>query len=139
MKHTDEKNSRKQQKQQGQCSGGKRSRKDKGKAGEKQACEYLLESGYMLLAVNYFSAKGELDIVALDAEVNELVGIEVKNWTRYDDSELQRVITPLKKKRMMYTMGSYLTQNSVTSFSYIRFDVILLHENSVHHYKDVFW
>jgi len=135
MKHTDR---REKENKQGQISGKKRSRKDKGKAGEKTACEFLLDCGYILLAVNYFSSKGELDIVALDAEEDELVGIEVKNWTRYDDSELQRVLTPLKKKRMMFTMGSFIAQNCSTSFSYIRFDVILLQGSSVHHYKDVF-
>ncbi|MCF7945811.1 MAG: YraN family protein [Spirochaetia bacterium] len=109
--------------------------KEIGFEGEEKARDYLKNLGYCILEKNYYSKQGELDIIASDD--NTLIGFEVKNWSYYSEEELYRVITPLKKKRMMQTMMNFLAVTEKAAYSYIRFDVIFINGSSIIHYKDI--
>ncbi|MCF7943949.1 MAG: YraN family protein [Spirochaetia bacterium] len=109
--------------------------KEIGYEGEEKARDYLKNLGYCILENNYYSQQGELDIIASDN--NTLIGCEVKNWSYYSEEELYRVITPLKKKRMMQTMMNFLADTESFGYSNIRFDVIFISGSSIKHYKDI--
>lgn len=53
-----------------------------GKIGEKLAAEYLEKHGYEIITTNFYTKRGEIDIIA--RKDNEIVFVEVK--TRSSDS-----------------------------------------------------
>ena len=64
--------------------------KDLGRQGEDMAVKYLLDEGFKIIARNYVSGRGEIDIIAEDQKDNYLVFLEVK--TRYSlNSELRNI------------------------------------------------
>ena len=52
-----------------------------GKFGENNVAKYLEENNYEVINRNYRCRYGEIDIIAIDKETNELVFIEVKART----------------------------------------------------------
>ncbi|MDX9802372.1 MAG: YraN family protein [Spirochaetia bacterium] len=100
-------------------------RYEKGKSGEDKACKYLEKKGYTVIARNYRSKKGEIDIVAKDGSF--LVFVEVKSWGSVPFSEAGFSIGRLKKSRMIKTVKQYLFENqkSVSGLD-IRFDLIFI-------------
>ncbi len=100
-------------------------RYDKGKSGENKACKYLEDKGYTVVARNYRSKKGEIDIVAREGGC--LVFVEVKSWGIVPFSETGFSIGRVKKSRLIKTVKQYLYENqkSVSELD-IRFDLIFL-------------
>jgi putative endonuclease len=73
-----------------------------GKAGEEKACQFLKAKGLRILARNFHSRFGELDIVAQSAEAVHFV--EVKS-TKHDDAIAR--ITPQKLQKLYRTIEYY--------------------------------
>jgi putative endonuclease len=72
-----------------------------GKAGEDAAVKLLQTRGYKIIARNFRSKVGELDIIAIDG--NTLVFVEVKTrWSR-DYGYPEEAITPKKLQSIMKT------------------------------------
>ncbi len=69
-----------------------------GEAGERLACDFLLEKGYELLETNWRCSAGELDLVMRQA--GTLVFVEVK--TRRGDAlgTPEEAVTPAKQARL---------------------------------------
>lgn len=77
-----------------------------GKEGEKRAKRFLEKSGYKILAQNFHSRFGEVDIIATDENIIHF--IEVKTSKKYD---ALYQITPSKYKKLLKTIDYYLYQN----------------------------
>lgn len=88
---------------------------------ERAAVEYLTTKGFLVLATNYQTRYGEIDIVATKEGV--LIFAEVKS------SNKRSAICPLdrvnlrKQKKMIRTAANYLTDHPVPSGD-VRFDVV---------------
>ena len=82
-----------------------------GKAGEDHICQWLKGQGYIIVARNYHSRYGEIDIIAQKGSYRAFV--EVK--TREEGSLVQpfEAITPQKQKKLLATAKDYLSQNPV--------------------------
>ena len=92
----------------------------KGKMGEDAAADILMKKGYEIVKRNYFSAFGEIDIIAKKAD--ELIFVEVKS-RKYDSvEEPAQAVTPSKQKKIIKTAERYLEENENDLFP--RFDVI---------------
>lgn len=91
-----------------------------GQMGEMEASRYLRQKGYDILAANYRTRLGEIDIVARDGEW--VVFVEVK--TRAPGSMIRplEAVTPVKQKRMIAAALSYLERTRWQGS--VRFDVI---------------
>ena len=74
--------------------------RDKGKAGEDRAAEYLLERGYTIVARNYKLKHGELDLVARDPE-GVLAFVEVKVARSHQYGHPLFWVTPQKQRRLI--------------------------------------
>ncbi len=61
-----------------------------GKFAENKSAEYLISIGWIIIARNILNEFGELDIIAIDKKLNELVIIEVRART------LGKIISPLE-------------------------------------------
>ena len=56
----------------------KHSKRPIGESGEALAARFLREAGLEIIAVNYWTKAGEIDIIAKEGET--LVFVEVKTW-----------------------------------------------------------
>ncbi|MGO8947958.1 MAG: YraN family protein [Ktedonobacterales bacterium] len=92
-----------------------------GEIGEQLAANWLVQHGYRLLARNWRSRLGELDIVSELGD--ELVFVEVKarHGTRLGAPE--EAVTPAKRRRLIRAAQSYLLQRGQEQRPY-RIDVI---------------
>ena len=79
----------------------------KGNLAEDKACEFLLNSGFLIVEKNFYSRFGEIDVIATKDEV--LHFIEVKSGLDYE-SAIQN-ITPQKLSRLIKTGNVYLKKN----------------------------
>lgn len=92
----------------------------KGAAGEILAARFLRDAGYHILAANYRTRFGEIDIIAANEEY--IVFVEVK--TRAEDSRYmpREAVTADKQRRIIKTALLYIRRYPNTR--QMRFDVI---------------
>ena len=103
---------------------GSRERREIGQKGEDLACRILEEKKWAILARNWRTRRGEIDIIGLDRDT--IVFVEVKTWPRWAESGLEYAIGPGKRKRMVETAKCFLSANRQYSGMYVRFDVVLI-------------
>jgi putative endonuclease len=125
----------------------------RGKAGEDRAAAFLEGKGMKIIARNVrargkilesdpspggggFSLGGEIDIIALDGE--NLVFIEVKNWSRYGIDALEQGIDKKKQRRIIETAKYFLSQNREYRYMAVRFDIIFITPQGLTHLVSAF-
>lgn len=106
--------------------------------GEEIACEFLSNSSYKILARNYHSRFGEIDIIAKDK--NCLVFVEVKTRSSKSYGTPLEAITKSKLSKLIKTSQFYISQNKLGDIDY-RFDAIEVmfdgHSHEVNHLKSI--
>ncbi len=102
-----------------------------GDQAEDRAALYLIESGFTIVTRNFSTKSGELDIVALEAEM--LVFIEVKLRR---SSAPEEAITATKAKRLRAAAREYLQKMDEGDRPF-RFDLLALTANEVRHHRQV--
>ncbi|MDR3312607.1 MAG: YraN family protein [Spirochaetaceae bacterium] len=96
----------------------------RGYVGESRAADFLTRKGYEIVARNWRTRRGEIDIVA---EKNGLlVFAEVKTLPAGTPETLEKVLDKRKRKRIVETAKSFLNLYRQYNCSYIRFDVLVL-------------
>lgn len=93
-----------------------------GKLGEDFVSNSLAEQGWKILARNFRSFRGEVDIVALDSD--SLVFIEVKNWPHGSREDLELAIGKTKQVKIIETANIFLDRNRQYNGMFVRFDVV---------------
>lgn len=96
-----------------------------GQTGEKKAQKFLKKRGFKIVATNFHSRFGEIDIIATDDKI--LHFIEVKTSKHYDPFDR---ITPKKYNKLIKTIDFYLYTNP-TNLPY-QLDAIIVR-------KDIEW
>ncbi|GHU91800.1 UPF0102 protein [Spirochaetia bacterium] len=102
----------------------------KGRDGEKLAALALEEKGMKIIALNFHSPKGEVDIIAQDGEA--IVFVEVKAWSAYGIEDLQYGVNEKKQRRIIETAKYFLAINRKYSEMTIRFDVVFVSPSAGH-------
>lgn len=97
-----------------------------GKWAEEKATNYLIRQGMEILAKNYRSVHGEIDIIAKDHNI--LVLVEVKTRKASQKKWLEDAISPSKIKRILKTAEIYIEKSNI-KFEEMRVDVIWLIRN----------
>jgi len=92
-----------------------------GNHGEKVAARYLQRAGVKILARNYRTSKGEIDLVGRDR--GELVMIEVKTRHYLARNKPQDAVTREKQRRIIATANRYLRELSCRPPP-VRFDIV---------------
>ncbi|MDR1869882.1 MAG: YraN family protein [Treponema sp.] len=108
----------------------------RGKKGEEQAAAALEASGMEIIAKNFRSKYGEVDIVALSGET--IVFIEVKAWSAFGMEDLRYGLDLRKQRKIIKTAKYFLCENREYSRMAIRFDVVFVKNNSVTHLASAF-
>jgi putative endonuclease len=107
-----------------------------GKEGENRAVEALQAAGMSVIARNFRSRGGEIDIIALDGEI--LVFIEVKAYSKFGLESLAYSISPKKQRRIIETAKYFLSINRQYYGRAIRFDVVFIGNEAVSHIASAF-
>ncbi len=108
---------------------------ERGNLNEKIACEYLVSNGLELVASNYHSRYGEIDLIMKDGGV--LVFIEVRYRRNKNFGGASMSVTPAKQRKIALTALQFLQKNNKTELP-CRFDVVALGENETQWIKSAF-
>jgi len=107
-----------------------------GKKGEDQAALALESAGLQIIARNYRTKYGEIDIIALGGDT--IIFVEVKAWSVYGMEDLQYGIDARKQRKIIKTAKFFLSENRKYNKMAIRFDVVFVANNSVTHLASAF-
>ena len=112
-----------------------------GKHGEAIAAQFLADKGYRIVARNYRSGRGEIDIIAW-ADEKLLVFVEVKTRASEAFGGPEASVTVRKQRILSRTAGAYMEE--IEYDWVVRFDTIaVLHKNGqtieIRHHEDAFF
>lgn len=110
-----------------------------GNIGEKYSEKFLKKSGYKVIATNYNTKYGEIDIIAENEKY--IVFVEVK--TRKENSLYAPVLAVTKQKQQRIMKTAYLYLKEYPTNKNIRFDIIeVIHNNkkaiNINHIQSAF-
>ena len=108
--------------------------KERGDAGERRACEILRDAGYLIVARNWRTRFGEIDIVARDGET--LVFVEVKMRSCEGFGGPEAALTPAKQRRIIAAASEFLAQTRAEVP--VRFDLVAIGPGGVRIVRDAF-
>ncbi len=110
----------------------------KGARGEEQAAAFLQAGGWMVLARNFRSRVGEIDIIA--RRDGDLAFVEVKAWESIPREDLGRSIGPRKRARIARAARLFLSRRPDLENLNPRFDVVFVggREREIEHIADAF-
>ena len=94
--------------------------------GEEVASQYLEAKGYQILARNWRTQEGEVDLVAQEGET--VVFVEVKTRTSKDFGWPEDSVTTTKKRRLQRSAMAYLMDQDLIDVPW-RIDVIAIDRN----------
>lgn len=92
--------------------------------GEKYAAKFLTSQNYQIICKNFRKRIGEIDLVALDQEKNELVFVEVKTRTSDKFGAPQDSVNRQKQQKLLKTALHFLNSSTQKYSSHWRVDVV---------------
>lgn len=92
-----------------------------GQKGEAAAARYYLDRGCRLLAHNYRTRMGELDLVLMEGET--VVIAEVKSRSETSRGPAVEAVGPAKRRRIVLAAQRFLQQSGLSEHP-VRFDVV---------------
>lgn len=110
-------------------------RRDAGRRGEEEAARYLRSLGMRLVASNYFTRTGEVDLVMMDADT--VVFVEVKKRTSGAFGAGEEAVTPGKCRRITRAAMGFIREIGKWDVP-VRFDVVVLEPGRIRHYPSAF-
>ena len=106
-----------------------------GRQGENVASEYLSKHNYKIVDRNFTCRYGEIDVVAWDGE--SVIFVEVK--ARKDDKfGMPREAVTWRKQQTIVQCATYWLYKNKRTGVPVRFDVVEILGDKVHHIKDAF-
>lgn len=93
----------------------------KGRQAERAAADYLRSRGWKVLAENYITPVGEIDLVAREGET--LVMVEVKARSNSMFGEALEAVGPRKERRLRAAAAWWMAEKGQVTHQ-LRFDVI---------------
>ncbi len=105
-----------------------------GAAGEELACRSLREAGYLLVARNWRTRLGEIDIIARDGDV--LVFVEVKARSSQGFGGAEGAVGPAKRRRLIAAAKLFFAATGCELAA--RFDVVAIEAGGVRIVRDAF-
>jgi putative endonuclease len=108
-----------------------------GQSGEDLAAAFLETHGYEILDRNVQHGTREIDIVAYDRGLAELVFVEVKTRDKGFFGNPSEAVNKDKLRSMQYVAGVYRWMHKRKD-NY-RFDIITVVSGTIYHYENVTW
>jgi len=95
-----------------------------GTAAESLACDYLRQSGLVLVTRNYHSPYGEIDLVMCNGETLIFSQVRYRQSSRFDTPA--ETVNPAKQAKIRATAEHYLQQQRKWARSPCRFDILAI-------------
>lgn len=92
-----------------------------GQKGEAAAARYYLDRGCRLLAHNYRTRMGELDLVLMEGKTVVIAEVKARSETRRGPAA--EAVGPAKQRRIILAAQRFLQQSGLSEHS-VRFDVV---------------
>lgn len=114
-----------------------------GMHGERLAKNYLVSQGYSVVATNWHTRTGEIDLIAHDDHTGELVFVEVKTRQSAAFGWPEEKVTPEKRHKIAKTAHLFLFDNQYPEQQPWRIDVISIITSSsdssvdITHFKNI--
>lgn len=96
---------------------------------EAVAAEYAERAGWTILARNFRSNRGEIDLIIARDRV--LAFVEVKKVDAFGLEALNTSINTLKRRRIIETSKLYLARHREYTYETIRYDVVAIRARQV--------
>jgi len=106
----------------------------RGDESEDRACDYLKQEGYMIVARNWRTRAGEVDIIARDGDV--LVFVEVKARSGNGFGGPEAAVGLAKQRRLIAAARTFLEETQCELSS--RFDVVAIRPGHIRLHQDAF-
>lgn len=84
----------------------------RGRWGEQAAADFLERQGYTILARNYHTRWGEIDLIAEDGRYLAFVEVKTRSSDRY--AAAREAVTPAKQHRLILTAEYWLAEHPTT-------------------------
>ena len=94
---------------------------------ETLACEYLKESGAIILNRNFRARNGEIDIIAKDGNYTCFIEVKYRKDEEYGGPEA--AVNMSKQRQICRVSGYYLLKKGFSSDIAIRYDVVAISGN----------
>ena len=107
-----------------------------GRLGEDRAAALLEEEGLSIIARNFRTRRGEIDLIAIDGEA--VVFVEVKAWTKYGIEDLEKAVGPRKIDRIVETAKIFLSVHREYNSMAVRFDLVFIGADGMRHLASAF-
>lgn len=91
---------------------------------ENLACEYIVENGAKIIARNFRSKKGEIDIVARDGKYLSFIEVKYRTTSRFGEPE--EAVNPHKQKIICRVSDFYRRRYGIGDNCPIRYDVVAI-------------
>ena len=101
------------------------------------AQQFLISHGFQILDSNVRLRNREVDIIALDLELNEMVFVEVKSRATGFYGDPSQAVDFVKLRAIQYVAAYYRRQ--VDYQGDFRFDIITVVDGTIQHYQNVTW
>lgn len=99
-----------------------------GSFGQQLAADFLKQRNYQIVAQNYYTRLGEIDLIAI--KDGQLIFVEVKTRLSEKFGLPEEAVTDRKKEKMYQTALQYLEKEKVNHDNF-RFDIIAVQINKV--------
>jgi len=110
-------------------------KRQKGNLGEDIAAAYLKKQGYKILARNYATKDGEIDIVATLGKTLVFVEVKARATNAYGGGAA--AVSRVKQQKITKTALAYIKENNL-KFDALMFDIITLTDGRAEHIKNAF-
>ena len=111
-------------------------RRQEGYLQEEKAAKYLKQKGYRIVARNFYSRYGEIDVIARDGKY--LVFVEVKFRKNAKGGHPLEAVDIRKQKRICKTADWFCLRYGYSEGVPYRFDVIGIMGEEIIHIEDAF-
>ncbi|MBA3900245.1 MAG: YraN family protein [Bacteroidetes bacterium] len=111
-----------------------------GKKGEQLAAEFLEQSGFQVLELNWAYQKYEIDIIAQKGDTLIVAEVKTRSGNYYGEPEAW--VTKVKQKNLIKGAEAYIITNNLDLD--VRFDILSIilpdkGEPKIHHTEDAFY
>lgn len=112
---------------------------EKGMNGEELVVSFLRRKGWRIIARNWRSRRGEIDIIVEDTSCGTLVAVEVKSWwnTNWAIDELRYAIPSYKRIKIHRCFSDFLACHPQLGYHSYRIDAVCIHKGRISHFQGV--
>ncbi|AEC01743.1 YraN family protein [Parasphaerochaeta coccoides] len=114
------------------------SRRNVWKKGEDAACKLLTRWGWKVLAKNWHSIRGEIDIIAIDSS-QDVVAVEVKARSSgtWDSDRAATLVSPWKIVKVCRCLADFLACHPGLLYHRQRVDAICLVNGATYYFRGI--